>query len=288
VQVFVAAAADHPQWNWYAIADSAQNHDLPGALVRNSNDVSRCLFDAPSDSPLAAQSPHLVQLERPEKEASAWKWIERNASCKPCITVIASELGFDALFGHLQQFIEVLLPDGDELFFAFWDPAILGVLVGQSDDPSLHVPGPVLSDVQHATLVRHIAGWWYWDREGNIRSLKITGSFTEHADTPFQLTQNQVDALVEASVPDHVLSHIELNQPQLLSDIEPVQRYGRIRKYLLDARQIKLETMRDMVSYACVALIYRENFEVNPVIAALLEQVKRGELSFTQAMEEMP
>jgi ABC-type uncharacterized transport system permease subunit len=85
-----------------------------------------------------------------------------------------------------------------------------------------------------------------------------------------------------------VLSHIELNQPQLLSDIEPVQRYGRIRKYLLDARQIKLETMRDMVSYACVALIYRENFEVNPVIAALLEQVKRGELSFTQAMEEMP
>lgn len=288
VQTFIEVAVHNPQWNWYAIADSAQHRDLPGALVRHSSGLTRCLFDAPPGSPLAANSPHLVQLERPAEEASAWKWIERNADGKPCVTVIASEAGFDTLFGHLQQFTEVLLPDGDDLFFAFWDPAILGTLVGQSDDPTLYLRGPVLNAAQHATFLHPVVGWWYWDRDGNMRTVKTTGTQTGRSDTPFQLAQDQVDALVEASVPDHVLSHIELNQSQLLRDIEPAQRYGLVRKHLLNARQIKLETMGDLVNYVCAALIYQDSFQTNPEITALLERVKQGELPFTQALEQMP
>lgn len=288
MQIFVEAAVQTPSWNWYAIADSAQHRDLPGALVRHSGGLTRCLFDAPPGSPLAANSPHLVQLERPAEDAFAWKWIRRNANGKPCITVIASDAGFDTVFAHLQQFIEVLLPDGEDMFFAFWDPAILGVLVGQSDDPTLYVQGPVLSGVQHASFAQHIAGWWYWDRDGNIHSLKKTDTPAERADTPLQLTQDQVDALVEASVPDHVLSHIELNQSQLLRDIEPAQRYGLIRKHLLNARQIKLETMGDLVNYVCAALIYKEQPRQDGTIRALLERVKLGEINFAQALEQMP
>jgi len=288
VQAFIEAAAHNPQWNWYAIADSAQHRDLPGALVRHSGGFTRCLFDAPPGSPLAAKSPHLVQLERPAAEAPAWKWIHRNANGKPCVTVIASDAGFETLFTHLRQFTEVLLSDGEEMFFAFWDPTILATLVGQSDDPTLYVRGPVLTHVQHATLMQPITGWWYWDRDGKIRSLRTPDAITERADIPLQLTQTQVDALVEASVPDQVLSHIELNQSQLLSDIEPAQRYGLIRKHLLNARQIKLEAMGDLVNYVCAALIYKEQFQTNPEIAALLERVKQDELPFTQALEQMP
>lgn len=288
MHTFINAAEQNPSWNWYAIADSAQHRDLPGALVRNSGGLARCLFDAPPGSPLATNSPHLVQLGRPAEEASAWKWIQRNANGKPCVTLIASDAGFDTLFAHLRQFTEVRLPDEEEMFFAFWDPAILGTLVGQSDDLTLYVRGPVLTSAQHTTLIQPIAGWWYWDRDGNIRSLNTTDTHTERADTPLQLTQDQVDALVEASVPDTVLSHIELNQSQLLRDIEPAQHYGLVRKHLLNARQIKLETMSDLVNYVCAALIYQENFRTNPEIATLLERVKQGKLPFSQALEQMP
>jgi Domain of unknown function (DUF4123) len=288
VQSFIEASAHNPQWHWYAVADAAQHRDLPGALVRNSGLQTRCLFDAPVDSALAAQSPHLVELEQPSDQAPSWKWIKRYANGKPCVTVIASNVGFDALFAHLQRFTEVFLPDGKDMFFAFWDPAILGVLVGQNDDPTLYVRGPVLNDKQYATLTHPMAGWWYWDRDGNLRSIKIITGTTEHADTPLQLTQKQVDDLVEASVPDHVRSHIELNQPQLLRDIELAQRYGLMRKHLLNARQLKLEAMGDLVNYVCAALIYQDQFQTNPEITALLEKVKGGELPLVKALEQMP
>jgi hypothetical protein len=288
MQSFIEASAHNPPWHWYAIADAAQQRDLPSALVRTSAGQTRCLFDAPVDSALAAQSPHLVQLEQPSDQAPAWKWIQRNANNKPCVTVIASNEGFDTLFAHLQAFTEVYLPDGKDMFFAFWDPSILGVLIGQSDDPTLYLRGPVLSDKQHATLTHPIAGWWYWDRDGNLRSIKIITGTTEHADIPLQLTQKQVDDLVEASVPDHVLSHIRLNQPQLLRDIAPTQHYGLVRKHLLNARQLKLETMGDLVNYVCAALIYQGQLDTNPEIVALLDRVKNGELPLVKALEQMP
>lgn len=288
MQTFIESSAPNPQWHWYAIADAAQHRALPAALVSNSGLPTRCLFDASVGSALAAQSPHLVQLEPPSEQTPSWKWMQRNASGKPCVTVIASNAGFDVLFAHLQCFTEIRLPDGDEMFFAFWDPAILGTLIGQSDDPTLYVRGPVLTQDQHATFIQPIAGWWYWDRDGNVRSLQMPAHQPAQVDTPLQLTQKQVDDLVEASVPDHVLSHIELNQPQLLRDIEPEQHYGLVRQHLLDARQLKLDAMGDLVNYVCAALIYKDQFQINPEIAALLKRVKAGELRFTQALEQMP
>ncbi len=289
MQAFIDTAAQNPSWHWYAIADSAQHKALPDAIGVDGWQ-QRCLLDAPVGSPLAAQAPHLVQLPSPSEGSAGWKWIARNVPSLPCATVIATTFEFDQLFDHLKPFTEVLLPDGEDMFFAFWDPAILAVLVGQHDDPTLYVKGPVLSPEQRATLTQGIAGWWYWDRKGATHSVQINqdNAFAQPIDLPLQLTQQQVDDLVEASVPDHVLSHIELNQPQLLSDHQPAARYGLVRNHLTDAKQIKLENMGDMVNYVCAALIYQEQFHINSDIVALLDRVKQGKLPFAQALEQMP
>jgi hypothetical protein len=192
------------------------------------------------------------------------------------------------VFNQLKPFNEVLLPGGDDMFFAFWDPAILATLMGQVDDATLYVKGPVLSVLQRAHLTDGLTGWWYWDRDGALHSIAMGSETTEKLDLPLQLTQQQVDDLVEASVPDHVLSHIELNQPQLLRDYKPAQRYGLVRTHLLNAKQIKLDAMSDMVNYVCAALIYQEQFQINSDIVALLDRVKQGELLLNQALEQMP
>ena len=127
------------------------------------------------------------------------------AKRQPCVTVAASRLPFDVLFEHLKQFAEIRLHDGTEMFFAFWDPAMLGTLIGQNDDASLHVPGPVLDNEQRTMPFGGLAGWWYWDRNGALHSVEIDGeASTVRLTEPLMLGQGQVVDLVEASLPGRI------------------------------------------------------------------------------------
>lgn len=288
IDALTAVSHDHSHWNWYAIADSAQNTELPGALATGGGEV-RCLLGATQGSPLAEKAPHLVELPNPVRGGAAWEWIGRMAWRQPCVTVLASRLSFDTLFEQLKQFAEIRLPDGTEMFFAFWDPAILGTLIGQEDDVTLHVRGPVLDDEQRAMLFGGLAGWWYWDRDGAMHSVKIDGEApTVRLIKPLMLAQGQVDDLVEASMPDHVLFYVDLNQPFLLNDIAPKERYGYVARALTGARDIGLETMKDLVNYVCVSLIYGARLWEDNGIVDLLARVKSGEMRFSAAMKLMP
>ena len=270
--------------HWYVIADSAQDPALPAVLDR----PSRCLFDAAPGTPLAEQSPHLVSMASPADGDPAWQWIARRGPRCPCVTVIASALAFDALFDRLAACAEIRLPDGDDMFFAYWDPAILGTLVGQEDDPTLHVPGPVLRTEQRAYFAGAIDRWWYWDRAGALHEIRFMAAGESVQAAPFQLNQRQVDDLVEASMPDHVLYFVELNQPHLFYGFSSMERYGFVCRLLVEARRIGLESMRDLVNYVCVALIYKERIGSDPEIAAILADVSAGTLSFDQAMQRFP
>lgn len=288
----LAAHSTDVTLHWYAIADAAQSQTLPEVLTRSTGMPSRCLFNTTTGSPISAKTPHLVALPAPntfgESTHAAWRWIERNAPNAPCITILASALNFDRLYTHLRQWTDVVLPDGEDMYFAFWDPMILGTLMGQADDPTLEVPGPVLNKVQRTTLTQGIAGWWYWDRDGGSHSLGIDTEDKPIVASPLQLTQMQVDDLVEASVPDHVLHYLELNQPLLLAPIDVKQRYGIVRKHLRHAREIGLSGTGDMVNFVCAALIYGPSLQQDPYISALLEQVRDQRLTLDQALNAMP
>ena len=288
LDALATVASTHPQWNWYAIADSAQNSALPGALTAAGGEV-KCLLGATQGSPLAEKSPHLVALPSPARGGVAWEWIDQTAKRQPCVTVLASRLPFDVLFEQLKQFAEIRLPDGTEMFFAFWDPAILGTLIGQKDDPTLHVLGPVLDEEQRKMLFGGLSGWWYWDRDGTQHSVEIDGAApTVRLTKPLMLGQGQVDDLVEASLPDHVLFYVDLNQPFLLNDIPPKEHYSYVARALTGARDIGLETMQDLVNYVCVSLIYGARLREDKDLLALLARVKSGEMRFAAAMSLMP
>jgi hypothetical protein len=288
LDALATVASNHPQWNWYAIADSAQNPALPGALTAAGGEV-KCLLGATQGSPLAEKSPHLVGLPSPARGGGAWEWIGQMAKRQPCVTVLASRLPFDVLFEQLKQFAEIRLPDGTEMFFAFWDPAILGTLIGQKDDRTLHVEGPVFDDEQRAMLFGGLDGWWYWDRDGGMHTVAITAATpTVRLAKPLILMQHQVDELVEASVPDHVLFYVDLNQSYLLTDIPPNQRYGYVERALRGARELGLRTMSDMVNYVCASLIYGPRWQQDKTIGDLLARVKNGDLKFSAAMKLFP
>jgi hypothetical protein len=287
IALFESVARQDASLKWYSIADSAQHRHLPSALAESCHDV-RCLFGASQGSPVAKKAPHLVELSSPLKGGSAWDWIGLNAKAKPYLTVIATAQPFDALFSQLAECTEVSLPDADTMFFGFWDPAILGTLMGQAEDLTLHVKGPVLTPAQRSMLTRGLATWWYWDRVGGMHAIAVDKVLNVRPAGHLTLTQRQVDDLVEASVPDHLLYYLELNQPRLIADVPSTARYEIVRHGLARARGIGLVKMVDLVNFLCVELIYKERMQEDPVILKVLDQVKQGKLTFGDALNQFP
>ena len=276
--------------NLYALADAAQNSSLPLAIL-GSSQKSRCLFSYDDDAPIAKVSPHLVELDQ-NIQSRELKWIKRNAPAQPCVTLMATTLDFEQLFAHFAEFLEVTLPGKEKMFLAFWDPMILAALIGQPDDQTLHVKGPIYTVEQLAAFLNPISHGWYWDREAKLHAFntteKIMGTVDSKEALPLTLAQEQVDMLVELSVPDHVLQHIRENQPGLLIDIPEAQQYNFIRNHLADAREWGLKGMGDLLNYCSTASIYGPQFKNNETIRALLGKVKAGALSFDEAMDQFP
>jgi hypothetical protein len=287
IERFVAVATEHPDLRWYAIVDSAQDPSLPDVLKA----PAQCLLGAARDTPQARKSPHLVKMGMPAVHDPAWRWVAYHASQRPCATVVASPLAFEALFDALAAATEITLPDASEMVLAYWDPAILGTLIGQKDDLTLHVPGPVLSAGQRLFFANRLARWWYWDRAQRLHEIDLEncrpGESGEQA-APFRLSQAQIDDLVEASMPDHVLYFVELNQAHLLYGLGHIERYDFVSKALIEARTLGLEAMRDLVNYVCVALIYKDRLQTDPDIIAILAEVHSRRLSFDDAMQRFP
>ena len=276
----------------YAIVDSAQDASLLAALHAVTPETqSQCLLPDAQGPELSKAAPHLVALPPFDEEADVWRLIERRAAANPaCVSVIASLQEFEPLHAHLTPFTEIVLPDGDEMHFAFWDPAILGTLVGQKDDSTLHVPGPVLSARQLSKLQSGIEAWWYWGRDGEQHQLaeQPRQRDTDQVMLPLKLTPVQMEMLIEASVPDHLLGYVKQNQPMLLHDLSELEQYLSVKRHLLAARKINLRGMQDIINYICAEFIYGDQIRYDSTIQGLLGRVKNGEISFGEAMEQFP
>lgn len=177
------------------------------------------------------------------------------------------------------------------MFLALWDPAILGALLGQRDDKTLHVSGPVLKPAQIHQLVWPLSHWWYVDRDGGLHNA-ISSEWQAHdhqvTSTRLVLDAKQVDLLVESSVPDHLLQHIRENQPELLERLPANQHYRFAQQQLRRARDYGLEGTGDLVNYLCLALAFGSTFDQLPPVAVLLAQVRDGASTFDEALLKMP
>ncbi|AGK50518.1 hypothetical protein BTI_3758 [Burkholderia thailandensis MSMB121] len=267
----VFGEADSLGAHLYVLVDPLQNGSLPGALSVRSDHVA-CLMDGGAD--VRAVSPHLVYIP-PSHFESARAWLERHGPSSPCATLLASPLPLAVLAEHLKLFLRVRLPDGEPIVLAYWDPAILATLVGSQDDETLFVKGPVLSDAQRQAFLAPLLRWWYWDRKGALRQIDWRQDrMPASAATlrpPFKLDQGQVDALIDASVPDGLLLHLNERDPSTLAEIPEGERYGFVCRQIERARQRGIEGVGVLMEYCSLAARYGEAFEASPEGAALLK-----------------
>lgn len=282
------AAAQSQRAHVYALVDPAQDRALPAAL-QFASARAVCLLDGAAD--VLAVAPHLISIDEANYQR-AGEWLEQRASRVPCATLLISTTPLEALARHLSSFIDVVLPDRTIMALAFWDPSILAVLNGATGDSSQHVRGPVLTLGQKQAFLAPILEWWYWDRMGCLQTIDWSREAAVNAvvaiQPPLHLDQNQVDELVEASVPDSILYYIRLNMPGLLLRIPESEQYAFVRSQMLNARKYGLEGTGDLVNYCCLALAYGDLFDTVPEVAGLLKHVKVRALTFDDFMARFP
>lgn len=301
VQQWLQLQQQAPGLRLYGLIDAAQDTRLHAGLVTDATDS--CLFAEHIGDDISRHGPHLIALNSPEPSGQLtaspqWALIEQIATVKPGIQLIASSWPYAQVLAALRQACQVRLPDGETMVLAIWDPAILATLVGCAGDSSLHVPGPALTQRQTRALLKPARAWWYWNRLGQLMALTLPPTLPTDPlgaeplagidAPPFELAQVQVDILVEASVPDHLLQHLRLNHPQLLHAIPEEQHYARVEQHLLQARQHGLRGMRDLLNFICAAIVLGPRFGNDPEVLRVLTQVKNQTLSMSEAMHAFP
>jgi hypothetical protein len=285
-----ALQIQHASLNFFAIADAAQDETLLDHFTQSgAKTQSKCLLaDLGPDADKV--SPHLLQMPSPQQAAELWgNAMQYAAQLPPALTILASKDSFATLYKHLGYFTRVSLPDKSEMLLAYWDPAILGTLLGNDKDETLYVAGPVLAPQQMQALLAPIVAWWYWDRSGQLQRIDGAGAGVNvDVAEPMLLDQKQVDTLTEASVPDHVLAYLKDTQPALLERIPPKEQYPTVRRLLVQANALHLDAMQDQVRFVGVSLIYGEQMKVDESIQKLLEKVQQRALKLGDALQQFP
>lgn len=283
-----AALSEQPDLNLFALVDVAQE---PSLLRRfHSNDLdSACLYGYEPDSPIAKATPRLLQIDR-QRHETLLSYLVRQSKFRPLGTMLAATCNLSELTTHLRACMDVRLDGHDDMFLAIWDPAILGTLLGETADQTLHMQGPALTAEQAKALVGPVLHWWYWDRKGNCHNIAkaVVQSNSSPESIPLQLDSQQVDMLVEASVPDHLLYHLNTNLPELIEKLVAEKRYDFVRQQLKRGREHGLDGTGDLVNYIAIALAFGARFDEITSVAQILQRVKDKELSFEQAMKLLP
>jgi Domain of unknown function (DUF4123) len=291
VQALVQSRSDQPgqaPLNLFALVEPDQDNATLKRLAAAGQRTVSLLGVTGRDGQPAG--PQLVDLGGADAPTAATLSALAAPHPTQVFTVLCSELGVDELQAHLLSLTDVHLPGGVLMTLAFWDPAILGTLLGQAGDDSLHVPGPVLDAAQTAGFIGPVRGWWYCDRLTRWHAVEVSALADDTGQAlPLKLDQAQEDQLVEASVPDQVLYQLELNQSHLFQDDQShAMRYGFVKAVLGPARQLGLDGMRDLVNFTALCLIYRRRMQTDERILALLDQVQAKTLTLDQALPLMP
>ncbi|MBL8896540.1 MAG: DUF4123 domain-containing protein [Planctomycetes bacterium] len=110
-----------PSASTFAVLDGARIEKLASALETHGAEA-QCLLAGKLSPSVARTAPYLVRLER---DASFTTWLLERGWGKSYGVFVRATLELGTLRRHLKRFLVVAGPDGQRLFFRFYDPRVL-------------------------------------------------------------------------------------------------------------------------------------------------------------------
>ena len=198
-----------------------------------------------------------------------------DAGCYACaISVLDSPLKLDAIAAALTARCDVELPDRHSMLLRYFDTRIMEPLLGALDPSQL------------VDFLSCTTNWYYANRDGRLEyvySRDPTGVDTFVP--PLRLSAAQQATLIEAGEVDSIIDLLLRNKVGRLLDITFSERYAAISQCVESARSWGLTATSDLAAFCTLSLHSGFDFFEQTPWKELLSRVKRGEISFSEAMD---
>jgi pSer/pThr/pTyr-binding forkhead associated (FHA) protein len=107
----------------YAVLDAARDVKIL-ALLLKSNEEYQSLYEGPQGAKLAQVAPYLVRLK---KDSLLLEKLVRDGWGESWGVYLTCASEFNEVRRHLRHFLEVTLPEGEQVYFRYYDPRVLRV-----------------------------------------------------------------------------------------------------------------------------------------------------------------
>jgi hypothetical protein len=107
----------------YAVLDAARDVKI-FALLLQSNEEYQSLYEGPQGAKLAQVAPYLVRLK---KDSLLLEKLVRDGWGESWGVYLTCASEFNEVRRHLRHFLEVMLPEGKQAYFRYYDPRVLRV-----------------------------------------------------------------------------------------------------------------------------------------------------------------
>ncbi|WP_066742141.1 DUF4123 domain-containing protein [Cupriavidus sp. D384] len=249
----------------YVLADGAQFPAAVAQLVRQAPEYRNVYAGMPEESAGDAS----LFLARVGDPHSAWMTKLDDLDQKmPCISLILSDAGIDALAVHLQQFLVADLGDKLSSLVRYFDPRNLAVF--------LNIFGPEVAGKLTAPL-------YQWKYRGHSRRWNGINGGAQYAavlsaPADIKLDQKQLDYLIAHCEPDQMLFSliergiVDGSGPYVTRFENFLPRYQRVATWGLTEPMCRLR-------YCELSYRYGLDFDQHPEVRAALEaRVRSGRL----------
>ncbi len=237
--------------HWSALVDGAFDHGadpfvaaIPRHPLYGESGVLRDLLSA---------SPYLLPLDglAGEELRAIILALGRHCQGRPMLSFVASWESPERLAQLWQPCLQPVVEGDDTRFLLrFADTRVLSAL-------------PVaLGPAAWTQLTAPVAQWHLVSREGLIETLPLGEHRTEpeaHRSGPLKLSQDELDRMVDAAMPDVLLDALYRQAPGILATTERAQTHQLVAQAFALARQHQVEAMPDMLLLASYALATGES-----------------------------
>lgn len=121
-----AHIAEEPGLTWFALLDASALVDGRAGLRRSGFANMRCLFDGDLEIECWDAAPYLAQLPDAESMPDNLQESLNNLASQDAVILVGTNGGVDLseLRRHFKKFNLVYLPDGEPVFFRYFDPRV--------------------------------------------------------------------------------------------------------------------------------------------------------------------
>jgi hypothetical protein len=112
--------------NSYAVLDGASNPDLLDHLYADPRPEFVCLYRGELEPDMAEVAPYLVLLKR---DHPFTEWLLAEGWGNHWGIFALSPVGLKAVRTHLRKFLMVRDPEGNQIYFRFYDPRVLRIFL---------------------------------------------------------------------------------------------------------------------------------------------------------------